>query len=408
MESAVCNNNACQLLQPYKHSLDSGVVKLGCIPTHRLKVIHTLSLQTKIDCKLVPIPHILNNVEPLSNPYHAHVFVLFFYEMIYVLLFQFGNYPTPIQPWKFSWKNKHYQLWIKRDDLTDMAASGNKIRKLEFILPEVLKENHDCILSLGPCQSNSCRVVSAIAPRLGLKSAHVLVKTSEKETIFTEGNLFFHNLFGSELYFVSREEYRLKGQDAILKETRDKLIEEKKAVNPYILPMGGSTIQGVYGYIEAFREIENQISSLNLEINEIIFACGSGGTAAGLCAGKFLSTKLRHIRLTGYIVWDSGVELFYNYVNDALDQMGLLTKVKAQELITFGEAFGKGYGESSKDELDLIKSVARSSGVVLDGSYTVKALWSFLKAEHKTDVTKCLFLHTGGLFSLLGRNEYLE
>lgn len=289
-----------------------------------------------------------------------------------------------------------------------MAASGNKIRKLEFILPEVLVGNYDYILSLGPLQSNSCRILTAIAPRLCLKSAHVLVKTKEKDSIFTEGNLFFHKLFGSELFFVSREEYRLKGQEAILKEKRNKLIESKTAVNPYILPMGGSTIQGVFGYIEAFKEIEDQILNGNLDVNEIIFACGSGGTAAGLCIGKYLSKKLRHIQLTGYIVWDSGTNFFYNYVNNALDQLGLLATVKAHDLITFVEAYGKGYGESTNDELDLMKSVARSSGIVLDGTYTVKALKSYLESEKEKDNMKCLFLHTGGMFSLMGRNEYLD
>lgn len=327
---------------------------------------------------------------------------------MFILCFQLGNYPTPLQTWKFSWRNQQYQFFIKRDDLTDMAASGNKIRKLEFILPEVLVGNYDCILSLGPCQSNSCRVLTTIAPRLGLKSAHVLVKTSEKDFRATEGNLFFHNLFGSELFFVSREEYRSKGQEAILKETRDKLVESTSATNPYILPMGGSTIQGIFGYIEAFKEIEDQILNGNLKINEIIFACGTGGTAAGLCVGKYLSTKLRHVKLTGYIVWDSGVDHFYNYVNDALDRLGLLTKVKAHDLITFVEAYGKGYGESTDDELGLIRSVARSSGIVLDGTYTVKALKSYLESDKEKDTMNCLFLHTGGMFSLMGRNDYIE
>lgn len=287
-----------------------------------------------------------------------------------------------------------------------MAASGNKIRKLEFILPEVLLGDYDCILSLGPCQSNSCRVLSAIAPKLGLKSAHVLVKTSEKDSSFSEGNLFFHNLFGSELFFVTRDEYRLKGQEVLLKETRDKLIELKIATNPYILPMGGSTIQGIFGYIEAFKEIEEQILNDNLEINEIIFACGSGGTAAGLCVGKYFSTNLRHVQLTGYIVWDSGVDHFYDYVNDALERLGL--PIKAHDLITFVEAYGKGYGESTEKELSLVRSVARSSGIVLDGTYTVKALQSYLESDKQRDSVKCLFLHTGGMFSLMGRNEYLE
>lgn len=288
-----------------------------------------------------------------------------------------------------------------------MAASGNKIRKLEFILPEVMKGNYDYILSLGPCQSNSCRVLSTIAPRLGLRSAHVLVKTAARDASFSEGNLFFHNLFGSELFFVSRDEYRVKGQETILRETRDKMIESSAATNPYILPMGGSVIQGIFGYVEAFKEIEDQVVNGNLEIDEIIFACGSGGTAAGLCVGKYLSTKLRHVRLIGYIVWDSGVDHFYDYVNDALDQLGLLTKVKAQELITFVEAYGTGYGESTDDELDLIRSVARSSGIVLDGSYTVKALKSYLESNGEEDIN-CLFLHTGGMFSMMGRKEYLD
>lgn len=290
-----------------------------------------------------------------------------------------------------------------------MAASGNKIRKLEFILPEVLAGNHDCILSLGPCQSNSCRVLTTIAPRLGLKSAHVLVKTSEKDFSPIEGNLFFHNLFGSELFFVSREEYRIKGQEAMLKETREKLVESTTSANPYILPMGGSTIQGIFGYIEAFKEMEEQILDGKLKIDEIIFACGSGGTAAGLCVGKYFSTKLRHVKLTGYIVWDSGIDHFYNYVNDALDQLGLLSKIKAQDLIKFVEAYGKGYGESTEEELGLMRSVARSSGIVLDATYTVKALKTYLETDNdEKDTVNCLFLHTGGMFSLMGRTDYLE
>ncbi|KAG4078764.1 hypothetical protein HA402_015354 [Bradysia odoriphaga] len=347
------------LLQPYDHSLDSRAKDLSCVPKQRL---------------------------------------------------MFGNYPTPLQSWRFSWKDQHYNFWIKRDDLTDMAASGNKIRKLEFILPEVMKGNYDYILSLGPLQSNSCRVLSAIAPRLGLKSAHVLVKTSEIDASSSEGNLFFHNLFGSELFFVTREEYRLKGQETILRETREKMIESKMATNPYILPMGGSVIQGIFGYVEAFKEIEDQILDGNLEIDEIIFACGSGGTAAGLCVGKYLSTKLRHVQLTGYIVWDSGVDHFYDYVNDTLTQLGLQTKIRSQELITFVEAYSKGYGESTDDELELIRSVARSSGIVLDGTYTVKALKSCLELKSEKNKTNknCLFLHTGGMFSLMGRSEYLE
>lgn len=144
-----------------------------------------------------------------------------------LLCCKLGNYPTPVQPWNFMWKGNSYQFWIKRDGLTDMVANVNKIRKLEFILPEVtLNENtYDCILYLGPSQSNSCRVVSALAPRLGLKSAHLLVETNvakmnDNVEKFTEGNLYFHNLFGAKLFFVSRDECRSKGMNVLLDEAK--------------------------------------------------------------------------------------------------------------------------------------------------------------------------------------------
>jgi D-cysteine desulfhydrase len=96
-----------------------------------------------------------------------------------------GNFPTPIQPWNFEGTSKHFfhicdslfillvegkkrNLLIKRDDFSEMAASGNKIRKLEFIFAEVKEGGHDLVLSIGGTQSNHCRSVSAIAARLGI------------------------------------------------------------------------------------------------------------------------------------------------------------------------------------------------------------------------------------------------
>jgi 1-aminocyclopropane-1-carboxylate deaminase/D-cysteine desulfhydrase-like pyridoxal-dependent ACC family enzyme len=68
-----------------------------------------------------------------------------------------GNFPTPIQNWSFKVNGKEYNLLIKRDDLSDLTASGNKIRKLEFILPEVAEGSYDWIVSVGGTQSNHCR-----------------------------------------------------------------------------------------------------------------------------------------------------------------------------------------------------------------------------------------------------------
>lgn len=117
---------------------------------------------------------------------------------------QLGNFPTPIQPWSFKVNDKEFSLLIKRDDLSDLTASGNKIRKLEFILPEVIQGSYDWVVSIGGTQSNHCRAVSAVCARLGIPSAHVLRKdyyyNEEKPS---EGNLLLHKLFG--LYILVDE-----------------------------------------------------------------------------------------------------------------------------------------------------------------------------------------------------------
>jgi D-cysteine desulfhydrase len=297
-------------------------------------------------------------------------------------------------------------MLIKRDDLSDMTASGNKIRKLEFIIADVLAGSHDWVLSVGGTQSNSCRAVTAIASRVGLRAAHVLVKEfNYKEDRPAEGNLFFHKLFGAELFLITREEYAKKGQQKSLQEARERLINEHGAINPYLIPVGGSTVHGIFGYIECIHEIELQLKESELSIDEIFFSCGSGGTAVGLAVGKYLSSSpiLKNVQLTGYIAWETP-EYFHHHVNEMLKLLGLDTEVKSEEIIQFVQSKGLGYSLNTEDELQVIREVARSSGIVLDGTYTSKAINVFIK-EGRDEGRRCLFIHTGGLFSMMGRED---
>jgi len=300
-------------------------------------------------------------------------------------------------------------MLIKRDDLNDLTANGNKLRKLEFILPEVLNGGHDWILSFGPLQSNSCRVLSAVAPRLGLRSAHVLVKdASYDEKAPPQGNLFLNKLFGAQLFLVTREEYLEKGQGRLVDEAREILVQTHGARNPFILPMGGNTLPGVFGYIECIRELEEQLSASNTSIDEILFACGSGGTAAGLAIGKYLSSSpfLQNTQLTGYIAWDAKPDYFHDYVNEMLSLVGLAGEVRSEDLLRFVEAKGEGYGINTDSELGLVKDVSESSGIVLDGTYTGKAMRAFIEEGRYEEGNNFLFLHTGGLFSIMGNEKY--
>jgi len=320
--------------------------------------------------------------------------------------YRLGNFPTPLEHWTFVVNGKQYRLLIKRDDLSDMSASGNKIRKLEFIFPHVISNSHDMIVSVGGTQSNHCRSVSAVSARIGIPSAHVLRKDpSYREDRPTEGNLLFHKLFNSTITLVDRSEYIQKGSDQLLKEFGAKLVAEGKAKNPFLLPVGGSTIHGVFGYIEFIHELEKQLTESGETIDDIFFSCGSGGTAAGLAIGKYLCDHpvLKKATLTGYLACDSP-SVFYEHINEMILKLGVLEDgkpVQAESLIRFVQAKGVGYSMNTPEETSLIHQVAASSGIVLDGTYTGKAVNGFVN-EGRQEGIRSLFVHTGGIFSLFG------
>jgi 1-aminocyclopropane-1-carboxylate deaminase/D-cysteine desulfhydrase-like pyridoxal-dependent ACC family enzyme len=216
-------------------------------------------------------------------------------------------------------------------------------------------------------------------------------------------------LFGSELFLVPKEEYARKGSAKLLEEAGERLKSEFGAQKPYLLPVGGSTVHGLFGYLECMRELEAQIEESGAEVDEIVFSCGSGGTATGLAVGKYLSTnpKIRNIKLTGYLACDSP-EYFHEHVNEMLASIGLDQEVKSEDLLNFVQAKGIGYAINTPEELDVIRQVARTSGIVLDGSYTGKAITGFVNDQTRPEGTRCLFIHTGGIFSVIGNDELLK
>jgi len=320
-----------------------------------------------------------------------------------------GNFPTPIQQWKFEVDGKKHQLLIKRDDFSESAASGNKIRKLEFIFAEILRDaSYDSVLSIGGTQSNHCRAVSVVAARLGLPSSHIL----RKDAYFDEnqplaGNLLFHHLYGSKIFYVTKDEYSRKGQAQLLKEVQQNLIDTGTFKKPYIIPVGGSNSEGVFGYVEFIHELEKQINeNPNIYFDEIIFSCGSGGTATGLVIGHLFcdSPMIKNAKLIGYTSCDTP-DLFHRHVNEMLDIFGI--KTRSEECVTFIQSKGLGYALNTEREIDVILQVAKSSGIILDTSYTGKAIAEFVK-EGRPDGVISLFIHTGGLYSVFGKPELFQ
>src|SRR5262249_36665775 len=142
--------------------------------------------------------------------------------------------PTSVEPARRMSHQLGVELLIKRDDLTGAVLSGNKIRKLEFLLADAATEGADTIITCGGEQSNHCRATAVVAAELGLRSYLLLRTDNPKEPPAADANILLDKLVGAEIRWISREEYKRRAQ--LLVETREQL--RAKARKAYVVPEG--------------------------------------------------------------------------------------------------------------------------------------------------------------------------
>ncbi len=290
-----------------------------------------------------------------------------------------GRLDTPIEPLdRLSERWGGPRIFVKRDDLTGMALSGNKVRKLEFCLGEALALGARRVLTCGGVQSNHCRATALACARLGLEC--VLYLRTEEMQPMPEGNLLLDLVAGAEVRYVTRQEYRALGPTD----------------EGYWIPEGASNEVGLWGYRAAGDELRGR------RFDALVHAVGSGGTTAGLIAAR-LETPL-----LGVCVCNDS-EFFHARIDAVLaraverwPELGPLPPSREGAEILDGFV-GLGYAESSLEEWQLLREVAETEGLLLDPVYTGKAMAGLRKAIEEGRFVRgqeVLFLHTGGLFSL--------
>lgn len=320
-----------------------------------------------------------------------------------------GRFPTPLHRVCLpGLEDFQADCYIKRDDLSSFDLSGNKVRKLEFLLADALSKKHDSIITVGGVQSNHCRATAVAARQVGLEPYLILRKpnSSVNDPLSLTGNLLLDRMVDAKIYTVSTTAYMQVGSHNLCEELASQLIAQGK--NPYIIPVGGSNSLGAFGYFECIREIMED----GIDFDHIVFACGSGGTAAGLVIGAKLANMKAHIHAIG--VCDSP-DYFYNHIEEMAKENGVdlenLGSVRNWCDIYAGQ--GIGYARSTEDELQYLIDVGKQTGIVLDPVYSGKALYHFVKhvLRDKKDLIqpgqKVLFIHTGGTLGLYDKEDQL-
>jgi D-cysteine desulfhydrase len=309
-----------------------------------------------------------------------------------------AHLPTPLESLKY----KGTTFLIKRDDYTGSDFMGNKIRKLEYLLYEAKKEKADIIFTCGGDQSNHSRAVASTAAKLGFKTRLFLWGDKRKRA---DGNLFLDKMYGAEISYLDKKNF--SNVDEIMTEERAKLVKKGKRV--YVIPTGGSTTLGIWGYISFIDELKKQID-LN-KLSGIYAASGSGGTAAGLLLGA----ALRKLKIKIYTV---NVLLPEEEIRKRILQLAegcildykLPCKLDETRLVIVDGYSTEGYKNLADDKLKKIVNFASSSGILLDPAYTGKGFVAYSELVLKRNLGKRnIFIHTGGIFGAFAKKKnYLQ
>lgn len=311
--------------------------------------------------------------------------------------------PTPLEYLPRLSDHLGREIFIKRDDTTPLAMGGNKLRKLEFLAADALREGADTLITAGAIQSNHVRQTAAVAAKLGLHCVALLENPigARAENYLSNGNRLLLDLFNTQVEMCDA----LTDPAAQLDELATRI--EAQGYRPYVIPVGGSNALGALGYVESALEIAQQCEDA-VEISSVVVASGSAGTHAGLAVG--LEQLMPQAELIGVTVSRAVADQLPKVV--ALQQAvanSLELQAKA-DIILWDDYFAPGYGTPNEEGMAAVKLLAQLEGILLDPVYTGKAMAGLIDGitqKRFKDEGPILFVHTGGAPALFAYHPHL-
>ena len=300
---------------------------------------------------------------------------------------ELARIPTPLEPLE-------PRVWIKRDDLTGAALSGNKVRKLEFLLADALDKAAPAVVTCGGVNSNHARATAVACARLGLE-CHLVLRGEDRQP--PTGNLLLSRFAGATTQFITHAQWP---------HVHEIMAEAAEARSAYVVPEGGSNGLGAMGYLAATKEM---LAQTGPDVRRIVHAVGSGGTTAGLALGV-ASAGRADIEVVGVCVCDDAATFdtkIQSIIDDAADR-GLVPHRAAEAArwrIKDGY-IGPGYAETTPEAMERLRAITRSTGLFFDPVYTGKA---FLALHDLPPLPEgdTVFVHTGGIFELFAFADHV-
>ena len=370
-----------------------------------------------------------------------------------------GFFPTPLHRLDKMSEELGVNLWIKRDDFTGSNLfGGNKTRKLEFLIGKALDEGASAVITYGATQSNHAMQTAWAAAKSGLKPILYLAAVVPPDPDDFKANLLLDGIYGAEIHVVDLEE----GESFEDAERRSFKMGKNhvarladSGVICYDIPMGGANEYGSLGYVNAMIELAEQMDAAGVGFDYLYHSTGSGGTMAGLVAGKhLLGLDMEIHSVTAMGVGDDGsyAARAARLANGALDLIGggvppavsggctadgpvVSGDAPADDPVVSGDCtadgsvvsgkapavtpddfvidqnhYAPGYECPSEEATEAIKLLARTEGILVDPVYSGKAFAGLLADIRSGQIpagSNVLFLHTGGSTVFFAEKEIL-
>jgi 1-aminocyclopropane-1-carboxylate deaminase/D-cysteine desulfhydrase-like pyridoxal-dependent ACC family enzyme len=263
-------------------------------------------------------------------------------------------------------------------------------------MAEALRRQASAIVTVGSIHSNHARITTMVARRLGLQCALILNGDANQEA---KGNFYLSKLLGANLYFVDSREDRVPKMEAIAEDLK------RRGETVYKVPLGCSDSIGSLGLVAAMEEVVLQMQELGVHFDAIVLASSSGGTQAGLEAGKKLF-GLDGLEIIGISPDDSADSIrrtVSRLATEMIRNLGMDSGVTEEEVQVYDQYVGPGYGMATEESQEATRLFSLAEGLLLDPFYTSKAaaaLLDFCRQQRFSPESHVLFWHTGGLVNL--------
>ena len=324
------------------------------------------------------------------------------------LLEKFARYPltfgpSPVEPLPrlSAALGGKVEIWAKREDCNSgLALGGNKLRKLEYLVPDILASGADTLVSIGGVQSNHTRMVAAVAAKLGLRCR--LVQESwvpvDEAGYDRVGNILLSRLMGADSRIVE------DGFDIGIRDSWQRAMAEVRAAGgkPYGIPAGASEHRlGGLGYVGFAEELRAQEAGLGFRFDYIIVCVVTGSTQAGMIVGfKPDGRAGRVIGIDASATIDQTRGQVARIARDTAALIELGAEIGDADIHINPDYAHPAYGVPSAETNAAMRLAARTEAMITDPVYEGKSMQGMIDLIRKGFFpagARLLYAHLGGV-----------